>query len=135
MRKSEITFHADGYSSHRLPAVNVKVHRFEPTDAAIATVASDLSMPRFTRAAIDELTDEARQFWWDAALAEGWELLQTDAEQIYGPHIRVYGEGRSSGWAVLGYEYTTGRHSPFASAEDVRGWDAIALAKWAKFAK
>jgi len=129
MKKADITFH------NGQPAVNVKLYRSEPTDDEIVAVAAELDEPGFTRAAIDALTDDERQRWWEIACEDGWALLQEAAEAIYGPSVRVYSEGRSGGWAVLGYEYEKGRHSPGPDVDAVRGWDAIELAKWARFAR
>jgi hypothetical protein len=58
-------------------------------------------------------------FW--RVCESGWEQLQSDAEDIFGPSAKVYSAGRSGGWAVV------------EGLPDVDEWDAIFLAKWHKF--
>lgn len=45
------------------------------------------------------------------------------AEECFGPGVKVYSEGRSGGWAIVD------GLPPFDS------WDAVMVAKWTRFAK
>lgn len=127
MKKSDIRYHRLGYGSHGVPAVNVKVYA-SPTDAIAAQVARDNgdTSGAFTPAWINaNLSDDQQNAWWGSALENGWEYLteSVNAENVFGRKVAIYSEGRSSGWA-----YVEG-----IDCEHVDAWDAIALARWAKF--
>lgn len=129
MKKADIQWHSTGMCGPRTPAVNVKVYHFD-VGAVLARYGAS-EFPGLTEAWIDaELTETQRDEWFNDACALAWEHLQTDAEEIFGPLAKVYSEGRSSGWATV----APGGKRQF-DADDVAGWDAVALAKWARFAK
>ena len=102
-----------------------------PTDALCARVSTDHEGKvdsRFTLAWIDAHIQQDHQYeWWNDALSQAWEQLQedVDAENVFNHAVEVVSEGRSSGWAMIkGW-----------TRETVEGWDAVAVARWTKFAK
>lgn len=129
-----IDYHGNQYDENgwprERPAVNVKCHNIYGADWR--KLAADVA---------DEASDPAAFLaWWDSQLAadddfgppewtfeaaceNGWELLQTDAGELFGPTVKVYAEGRSSGWCVVD------------GLPPVSTWDAILLAKWRRFEK
>jgi hypothetical protein len=52
-----------------------------------------------------------------------WEFAQTLADDTFGAGAKVWSAGRSSGWCVVD------------GLPDVDSWDAIALGRWARFAR
>ncbi len=124
-RKSDVTFH-DGH-----PAVNVKVPylSYSEWDNLAWQVAGDEDViPEHFIDAMNEWREENDTDWiWETACESGWDQLQYDVGEIwpirqYGK-LQVYAEGRSDGWAVVD------------GLDDFESWDAIELARWAKFAK
>jgi hypothetical protein len=82
--------------------------------------------PRFTHDWIEENCSDMfldELFW--LMCGDGWDRLKDLAEEIWGPAsgVSIGSEGRSGGWAVVD------------GLPDVEDWDAVALAKWRKFAK
>lgn len=138
--KADVQFHVDRFTSHA--AVNVKVYgtREELTAAWRMLRQGEEIDPRFTADWIAaELTDDRQMGWWDEACAVAWERAQADydahAADFWGP-ATIYSEGRSGGWAVIAPKREPGLVSPpWFTREEVAGWDAIALAKWARFVK
>jgi hypothetical protein len=61
--------------------------------------------------------------WFEATCEDSWEMLGNDVEEIFGPNVKLYAEGRSGGWAVID------------GLADFEEWDAIDLAKWRRFEK
>jgi hypothetical protein len=128
-KKSDITFHSDGYRE-RKPAVNVKVYdSLAQGFAKWAAVEPDHD-PRFTVEWIEaNLSDEAQSDYFTFACENGIEDAENDAQELwgsrlYGRDVTVYTEGRSGGWLIVdGIDI------------DVESWDAIAVAKWGKFAR
>ena len=130
MQKSAIEFHQGK------PAVNVKIGwlRDQAWDQLARKVAEDHAAPRpaeFTLAWIREaLSQDAQDQYWQAAIDDAWEQLEEDVNHgweapIFGRKVKIYSQGRSGGWAVVeGF-----------TREQVEGWDAIAVAKWAKFCR
>lgn len=121
MRKADIQFHSDGYRAAR-PAVNVKVYK------GIETVDfkqfHDEADDGFTLEWIREnVSDERLDSALEWACERAWEQVETDAQQIFGSHVKVYSEGRSGGWAVV------------EGLPDFGSWDAIMVGKWARFAR
>jgi hypothetical protein len=45
------------------------------------------------------------------------------ADEIFGRPVKVYSEGRCGGWAIVD------------GLPDFESWDAVLLARWAKFAR
>lgn len=132
MKKSDITYHGLGIGGYRMvPAVNVKIYARIDFRTLCAKVSADhdgIANPEFTEDWIKaNLGDEGGHEWWNEALSDAWDQLQEDvnAEGVFGRDVKVYSEGRSSGWA-----YIDG-----ITREDVEGWNAIKLAQWARFAK
>ena len=139
MRKRDVQFHAEGYGGRMLPAVNVKVYD-GPTGETWRQLRRDEHIdPRFDQAWIDaHLTDADREAYWQAALEHGWEQLQEDVneEYVFGRKVAIASEGRSGGWAVVYNPSINGvQQGPLFDREDVLGWDAIALGRWARFAR
>jgi hypothetical protein len=133
--KSDVEFHRDNFGPER-PAVNVKIYadwRRVPLPLDFGRVSDDQgktwtevrSDPGFTVDWIEaHVSEGAFETFYQLACENGWEYLQTIAEEIYGSGVTVYSEGRSGGWAVVdGIE------------DDVDSWDAIELGKWRRFAK
>ena len=112
MKKSEMKFHGVGYGSSIVPAVNVKVDRFDP----------DLSeFPGMTREYIQGADSDGG--WFNLACGDGFEWLQEEAIRIFGPGVKVYSEGRNGGWAIVD------------GLPDFESWDAIQVSRWARFAR
>lgn len=134
MRKSDITYHADGFERAK-PAVNVKIHFVRSRDmtSTLATfhkneLCDHSPSPQFTEAWIDaNISEDTQSGWWDIATQDAWEQLQNDvdAENVFGRKVVVASEGRSGGWAYI----------VDITADDVEKWNAVDLAKWAKFAR
>lgn len=109
---------------HGLPMVNVKVYGNVQTDGWHQFRNEEDADPEFNEEWLAEhITDEHldRTFWHVCEF--GWEMLQSDAEEIFGQKVTVEPAGRSGGWAVV------------RGLEDIEEWDAVALAKWRKFAR
>jgi hypothetical protein len=113
MKKSEVETYG-GY-----PSVNVKVHQFGPMIGEIEK--------RFNCS--EAQAEKALEYAWESAQEsfwEDWREMANEAEGLpyfAGYSVKIYGEGRSSGHLVV------------HGLPDVESWDAIILAKWAKFAK
>lgn len=125
MRKDDVTFHAEMWRTAR-PAVNVKVWaRVDSEEAIGAARREDSSLdPRFEAWYREGLERESfAESYWSFAIETGWEYLQSLAEDVFGPGVNVYSEGRSGGWAVVD------------GLPDFESWDAVMLGRWARFAK
>jgi hypothetical protein len=128
MRKSEIerSYHN---GTEGLPMVNVKQYRWDLTVEEVESLRGEFPfLPADNRRAHNLLVDVVEEYEWvvDAGRELGWEYLQSDAEGVYDdtPYaVQVWSQGRSGGWAVV------------HGLPDVDEWDAIMVAKWAKFAK
>lgn len=130
MKKSDVTFHSDGYREGHA-AVNVKVRARPDFYAWGVTNGAD---PRFTEAWVDEhTTQEDRDDFWNEALKLGWDQLDNDAESIFGKGYHVHSEGRSGGWAIVCQQLGGSSHFHQFGREAVETWDAIALGRWAHF--
>lgn len=127
-RKDDVTFHSDGFREGHA-AVNVKVHGY-PNAETVARVLADEGYILATRTDADELADVIAQDEgaWEVASYVGWEQAQAEAAEVFGAGYGVTSEGRSGGWCVVTYN---GRET--FDADDVAGWDAVALARWRKF--
>lgn len=120
--KEDITTH---YDRERKPAVNVKVHDTLDDGYAMWEADNPGHDPRFTVKWIDANLDfDAQQDYFGFACQSGYETAEQDAQEIWGSHVRVYSEGRSGGWAVVD-----------GIDQDISSWDAIAVAKWGRFAR
>ncbi len=110
MKKSDVEFHSDRGPGH--PAVNIKCRTF---------ISVSKVQARFK--CCEETAEKALRFAFDSAVEQFWEVAPEHAQTILGAHVKVYGEGRSGGWLVAH------NLAPFDS------WDAIALGRWAHFAR
>lgn len=140
MRKADIEYHSDHGCG--VPAVNVKIGwlsdlAWEGLARTVAVDHGDDFPAEFTLGWIREaLSQDEQDQYWQIACDQGWEQLQDDAREIWQrPKLEIYSQGRSSGWAVVGklYDGEDGRQG--FTRESVDGWDAIAVAKWARFCK
>lgn len=124
MRKDDVEFHSDGFRPGR-PAVNVKVYGRVDSDKVFEDARlNGVDDPRFEPWYRERLEDDSfAEHYFEFACESGWEWLQTDAEDTFGKGVKVYSEGRSGGWAVVD------------GLPDFDSWDAVMLAKWARFAK
>lgn len=148
MRKDDIDFHSDGMGRTAHAAVNVKVRDSIrsvklPLDLGGVSDADGKNFrevftdPGFTHDWIEEHVPDIDAYF-EMACADGWEQLGEEAERIWGSGYHVHSEGRSGGWAVVCYGSTCGHGRSGQTQfdrDDVAGWDAIALSKWARFAK
>lgn len=111
--------------SHDLPMVNVKIHGWGMRDVDYSELdiaaedAADFGWDWIE----SHLTEQQIDGWWSLACEHGWEDAERDAEEIFGPNVNVYSEGRCGGWLVV------------SGLPDVESWDAIMLSKWKRFAK
>ena len=112
MKKSQIQFHSDGFGRPAHPAVNVKCRHWPRA----SDIASRLSCT-------EGQADKASQFAYESACENFWEQIQDTAEYYLGKSVKVYSEGRSSGWLVI------------HDLPDVDGWDALRVSAWDRFAK
>lgn len=107
---------------HGDPMVNVKVYGGLSEGFAQFRKEEGDYDPSFTEEWVEaNLSDEDVEEYFQFACASEWEYAQDYAEEIFGAHVKVYGAGRSGGWAVV------------TGLDDVDEWDAVALAKWRKF--
>lgn len=114
-RKEDVQWHSDGYRPSR-PAVNVK--HWPDFDKDIDW--EDFDGPDFKTWAQAELEKDDTTPW-EVAAESCWEMVQSDAVDIFGSHVKVWSQGRSGGWAVVD------------GLKDFESWDAIDLAAWHKF--
>lgn len=116
MRKEDIDRHWDRERS--LPAVNVKVYDFYPTPIV------DVVMERWGISR--DLAEKAVELAFEYNQGEFWGRW-TEEEELgyYFPHsnVRVYQAGRMGGWLEV------------YGLKDLEYWDAIDVARWAKFQK
>lgn len=129
-RKDDVTFHAD-YMRDAHAAVNVKNYGgWSELRAAVSTVLRDEGYIPATGTDLAELTNAiAEDFGADEfASMDGWDQASMLAEETFGQGYAVASEGRSGGWLVVTY----GRYTCF-DQDEVAGWDAIALTRWATF--
>jgi hypothetical protein len=133
--KEDVEFHSDGYRASR-PAVNVKVYRSindvklpiclggsRPASEPETPIRWSYTEPEFTADRVREtFSDEEIQGYWDFALEQGWEYLQSIAEDVFSDYnVKVWSEGRSGGWAVVD------------GLPDFDSWDVVMLGKWRSF--
>jgi hypothetical protein len=102
------------------PHVKVKVYRgLEDVRFPLEDAPAGLNL-EWIRANVSE--DAGNELFWRACESE-WEMLQQDADEIFGAGVKVEAGGRSGGWACV------------TGLEDIESWDAVMLAKWRRFAK
>jgi hypothetical protein len=85
MRKSDVEFHSDNGWGPGRPAVNVKVYR-DWRDGLRAFARDESADPRFDE---DWIQDHESELEWtfEAACMDGWEQLETDAEEVFGAGV------------------------------------------------
>jgi len=124
--KEDVDFHND-WNGPRKPAINVKVYHY-PTpwqvkdefNCSIATAEQ----------ALGYALESAQWLFWN-------EYAQEEADFYLAPQfgkVKVYSEGRSSGWLVVegvvsGYRGSLFDESPISE------WDALDLTAWYRFQK
>lgn len=94
------------------PALNVKCYRHPSVDDVVEHFKCS-----------EGVAEKALQYAWESAQQRFWEDVPEWARNRWGGHVKVYSEGRSGGWLVVEGLYP------------VDSWDAIALARWAGFAR
>jgi hypothetical protein len=132
--KSDVEFHTDGYGDKSKPAVNVKVYGSTWTIPlpyclggvshveAPDVITYQYSDPGFTHDWIEEnIQDHVSSEYFELACRDGVEMIESEAQTIFGNHVKVYQEGRSGGWVIVD------------GIDDFESWDAVMLAKWHKF--
>jgi hypothetical protein len=114
MRKQDIRTHSERYGKVR-PAVNVKVYKtFRQSELEDHYNTTEAEAERLA------------QLVWDCQCEDFWRSWAEDdcwPEEVLGKGIKIYSEGRSGGWLVV------------EGLPDVETWNAVRVAKWAKFAK
>ncbi len=134
-RKDDVEFHSD-YGREARPAVNVKCYRGIDSvtlplslgfvkDIGESDFREVLTVPAFTLEWVEgylEANPGAANDYWQFACEDGWEQLQSVAEDIWGK-VKVYAEGRMGGWAIV------------EGINDFDSWDALDLSKWYRFEK
>lgn len=116
--KADVEFHSDGRESY--PAVNVKVYKsLNDVDFTYFEIPEGLTLEW-----IEEHVPEGHldSLFWETCQNE-WEMIEQDAEEIFGKGTRLEQQGRSGGWACV------------TNLPDIENWDAVMLAKWRKFAR
>lgn len=130
MRKADVqrSYHN---GSRGEPMLNIKVDAWPwPNEALAKEVENETGESGFAAWCADQ-DEDTLQTWWDVACESNFEQATEDAGYVFGDaygHVahdkrRVWQAGRSGGWL-----YVT--HLP-----DVDSWDAIALGKWARYAR
>jgi len=113
--KDDVETHREGYGYTRLPAVNVKSYVYIDPDKVVDVYHCS-----------EATAEQAVQNAWECHAQSFWET-DTDSELDYffGAHhgLKVYSEGRSSGWLVV------------KGLPEIESWDAIAVARWGRFAR
>src|SRR4051812_4375456 len=86
-----------------LPSVNVKVHGRWDWQELVAKVASDENADeRFTVEFVEKVLEEdTNDQWFEFACESNLEMIQQDAETIFGPRVETWREGRSGGHLVV----------------------------------
>ena len=123
--KDDITYHSDGIGRGSQPAVNVKVRTFDMPIRQVAedTFPDDVEAIEAWWAEEGDAILERAEWLFGLACESGWDDLQERAMEIWDSGVEVYSEGRSGGWAVV------------KGLPDPEEWDAIALDRWARFAR
>jgi hypothetical protein len=132
--KADVEFHSDGMGRGRKPAVNVKVYG-STWDVKLPMhlgssypaghpelIEESWTHPLFTHEWIDEnvSSETLDSFFWQAC-RDGFEWIESNAQDIFDSDVKVYSEGGSGGWAVPD------------GLPDFDSWDAIMLGKWRRF--
>jgi hypothetical protein len=106
-----------------LPMVNVKCYDTDPTEADWwrSIVDHGARTDPATLADYYESTG-VDGIYWDIARETCWDWLAEEAAEVWpGAGVQVWSAGRSGGWAVV------------EGLRPVDEWDAIAVARWARW--
>jgi len=125
--KEDVQFHREMWGPGQ-PAVNVKMHNFDLRRVSLPLAEGSVDgVDAYTDAAFTHdwieanVNEEALNDFWTEACREGWEMLDSQAKEIWGEKAAVFAEGRSGGWAVVD------------GLKEFEGWDATDLSKWRRF--
>ncbi len=139
MKKADVQFHTIGYGGNGCAAINVKIHGSGRDVRRKALEAGDGDrehMPSWAEF-FDEWCDENQDDpLWDAACRDGWDRAEELARETFALVPRnagrygVTSEGRSGGWLIVTLD-----DRPVFTREEVAGWDAISLGRYATFAR
>lgn len=122
MKKSNVQLRGDRNNYH--PAVNVKVYKSLDDGVQEFHKSEPTAEKRFTEEWIRaNVSDACLQDIWNDSCQQYFEQAEEQAKDIFGSHVVCYSEGRSNGWITV-YNLTK-----------TEAWDAVMLAKWAKFEK
>lgn len=127
MKKSDIEQYYDRHNW--LPSVNVKVHdawRWSTHGRSVALEdmgATEDEADRFHEWCEEHAEDDKLEWLFEAACESGWESAQCDAHEVFGRNVRVESRGRCGGHLVV------------IGLPDIEEWDAIAVSRWARFAR
>jgi hypothetical protein len=101
------------------PHANVKVYRtFQDVRFPLEDAPEELTLEWIEQ----NVPEDDDSLFWRTCEAE-WEMLQQDADEIFGSGVEVHAGGRSGGWACV------------TGLPDIDEWDAVMLAKWRRFEK
>ena len=113
-KKTDIETHTDNGYGAGYPSVNVKVYRVDCDAEDVMAKFPGCSEAQAEKALEFAFTSECESFW------DYW----ADTTAYFpGDKPRVYSAGRSGGWLIV---------QGLAPVED---WDAVMVARWAKFEK
>jgi hypothetical protein len=117
--KADVRWHSDGFGPRR-PAVNVKHWPDLGRDVEWSHFdGAESAFHCWVRHALAD--DHTWHVAWMRGAESCWEMVESDAQEIFGSHVRVWSQGRSGGWAVVD------------GLPDFDTWDATTTAKWGKF--
>jgi hypothetical protein len=126
--KESVQFHREGMWGPGVPAVNVKMLHMDlgrvslPLDQGSVDGVEVFTDKDFSHGWVEEhVNEDLMEDIWTEACRRGWELLEGEAQEIWGKATKVYSEGRSGGWAIVD------------GIKGFEGWDAVDLAKWRRF--
>jgi hypothetical protein len=130
MRKSDVETYYDRGGRY-LPSVNVKVnnawqwYKYAYHVARSEGDARPDDATRFAEWCERHAEDEKLEWLFEAECESGWESASCDLDNVwgYGNGLKVEGRGRSGGHLVV------------IGLPDIDEWDAIALGRWARYAK
>jgi hypothetical protein len=106
----EIAHHSDDNWRTKNPAINVKVYNLPTIEQVVERFKCDKND-----------AERALEFAWENAQESFWNGIEMTAQDIFGSRVKVYSEGRSSGWLTV------------HNLPPVEEWDGDLLAKWQEF--
>lgn len=110
--------------TEHMPMVNVKIYAgMHDLDWETIDIDRDPEHADFDLHWVNEhVSEEQQSQWWYHACEHGYEQAETDAQEIFGEHVKVWSAGRMGGWVVVD------------KLPEIESWDALMLAKWKRFA-